>query len=170
MIGWNLCPWAAKAWEGGEVRSQVFLETAPEISTVSTFVDELTGMEEIAIGLAIFPRAAITVTAWERFAERVRRAGGPFLIAAFHPAYRTPLEIPSSAGELVTFLRRTPDPTLQLVRANRVEDLSRGRDLSTEIARDNFARVNARGVSALEAVLADICRDRAATYARLDPG
>ena len=125
---------------------------------------------DAAIGLAIFPRVACTVGAWESFAERVRRthADNPFLAAAFHPDYRAPgetLDATLDAARLVPFIRRTPDPTLQLVRASLVDRL-RG-EVSADVGRANFANVTARGLDKLDALLADIRRDRDASYARL---
>ncbi len=61
-------------------------------------------------------------------------------MAAFHPDLR---DAPGTdAASLVPFIRRTPDPTLQLVRTSLLDHLARGgRDLSAEIAAANFATV-----------------------------
>jgi hypothetical protein len=64
----------------------------------------------------------------------------------------------------VPFIRRTPDPTLQLVRASLLDRL-RG-EAAADVGRANLATVSARGLSALDALLADIRRDRDASYAR----
>jgi hypothetical protein len=170
VIGWNLCPWAARAWRAGQVVRRVLLEEALEVASVLAFIDALCARAGFAIGLAIFPRASVTGAGFGTFAERVRRADrarrppeqpAPFLLAAFHPDLGAGLDAPNAA-QLVSFIRRTPDPTLQLVRATLVEDLSpAGRDLSAEIARDNLAAVTARGSGALGALLDDIRRDRA---------
>jgi hypothetical protein len=168
VIGWDLCPWAARAWTGGEVDRRVFASPSPDAGAVVAFVGELAARPAAAIGLAIFPRVAATVGAWERFAENVRRAQSAFLVAPFHPQYRAPGEPAANAAQLVSFIRRTPDPTLQLVRATLVASLARGgRDLSAEIARDNFATVSARDPSALDRLLLDIRRDRDDSYGRL---
>ena len=169
VIGWGLCPWAARAWSDGQVTQRVFTGAEPEVAPVAAFVDELVATPDAAIGLAIFPRVALTVSAWDKFAENVRRARREFLAAAFHPDYRPPEGgAPEgsmiAAARLVPFIRRTPDPTLQLVRASLLENL-RG-PVSDGVARDNFATVTARGADALEALLADIRRDRDARYAR----
>jgi hypothetical protein len=65
----------------------------------------------------------------------------------------------------VPFIRRTPDPTLQLVRASLVDSL-RGQ-VSSDVARVNFDTVTARGLAKLDTLLADIRRDRDASYAGL---
>ena len=171
VIGWELCPWAARAWLDGQVVQRVFTDEAlDDAAPTGTFIDDLIANPHAAIGLAIFPRVACTVGAWERFAERVRRthADYPFLAAAFHPDYRAPgetLDATLDAARLVPFIRRTPDPTLQLVRASLVDRL-RG-EVSADVGRANFANVTGRGLDKLDALLADIRRDRDASYARL---
>jgi hypothetical protein len=170
VIGWDLCPWAARAWTDGQVVQRVFTDDAVDAAPAGAFIDDLIAKPDAAIGLAIFPRVACTVGAWERFAERVRRmhAGAPFLVAAFHPDYRAPEEKRDptlEAARLVPFIRRTPDPTLQLVRASLVDRL--GGAVSADVARANFATVTTRGLDALDSLLADIRRDRDASYAAL---
>jgi hypothetical protein len=173
VIGWNLCPWAARAWHDGQVFRRVFDAAAPVAATddVVAFAGELGANPDAAIGLAIFPRASVTVGAWESFAERVRRGTRGFLLAAFHPDYGSDGgDAPVDPARLVAVIRRTPDPTLQLVRASLIDALARnGRDLSADIARDNHHTVTTRGRAALDALLADIRRDRHAAYARLAP-
>jgi hypothetical protein len=163
VIGWGLCPWAARAWSDGQVTQRVFTGAETDVAPVAAFIDELVAKPDAAIGLAIFPRAACTVGAWERFAEQVRRARREFLAAAFHPDYAPPERGALDAARLVPFIRRTPDPTLQLVRASLLESL-RG-EVSDDVARDNFTSVTSRGADALEALLIDIRRDRDASYA-----
>ena len=162
VIGWGLCPWAAQAWRDGAVARRVLLDPAseravaqaPETGGVLAFVDEIASNPEISIGLAIFPRATLTEAAWGTFAERVRRAdrarrapdaAAPFLLAAFHPGSGASASAASNAGALISSIRRTPDPMLQLVRASLLDRLApEGRDLSGEIARANFEAVSAR--------------------------
>jgi len=168
VIGWGLCPWAARAWNDGQVTQRVFTGAEPDAAPVAAFIDELGAKPDAAIGLAIFPRVACTVGAWERFAERVRRARRAFLAAAFHPEYAPPEYAPPADGaldpaRLVSFIRRTPDPTLQLVRASLLENL-RG-PISDDVARANHATVRMRGPAALDALLTEIRRDRDASYA-----
>jgi hypothetical protein len=181
VIAWGLCPWAAQAWREGAVARRVLVDPAPgqatEIDGVLAFIDEIAPNPALSIGLAIFPRATLTAAAWGSFAERVRRAdrarrapdeSAPFLLAAFHPGSGESAAGAGSAGALVSFIRRTPDPMLQLVRASLLERLApAGRDLSGEIARANLAAVNARTPAALDALIGEIRADRDASYARL---
>ena len=176
VIGWGLCPWAAQAWRAGAVARRVLVDPTLEAGGLLAFIDEIAVDPGIAIGFAIFPRLAVDEAAFWSFAERVRRAdrarrmpgaATPFLLAAFHPGSGESAASASDAGALVSFIRRTPDPMLQLVRATLIEALARdGRDVSTEIGRANFAAVGARSPAALDAAVRDIRRDRDASHAR----
>jgi hypothetical protein len=153
----------------------VLLDDAGDAAAVLAFIDELAAAPQTAIGLVIWPRLTLDAAGFATLAEQVRRAdrarrppdaGPPFLIAAFHPDLRT--TPPTAAPSLVPFIRRTPDPTLQLVRTTLLDALARGgRDVSAEIAAANFATVAARTPTALDDALRDIRRDRDDSYARL---
>jgi len=177
VIGWGLCPWAAQAWREGAVARRVLPDRAPDSAAALTFLDELAARPDLSIGLLIYPRVAFDAAAFGTFAERLRRAdrarrptdaAPPFLIAALHPDTAGPAGEAANPAALVSYLRRTPDPMLQLVRASLLEGLSEGgRDISGEIARANFAAVGKRTPAALDALVRDIRRDRDAAYARL---
>jgi hypothetical protein len=172
VIGWGLCPWAAQAWRDRAVARRVLLEPTPAADPVLGFIDAIAVEPTIAIGFAIFPRAAVDEAAFGTFAERVRRAdrarrpagaAPPFLLAAFHPRAGEQVCEARDPAALVSFIRRTPDPMLQLVRADLLARL--GPDVSGEIARANFATTSARTPAALDALVRDIRRDRDASYA-----
>lgn len=175
VIAWGLCPWAAQAWRAGAVTRRVLLDEETDAAAVLAFVDDLAAVPQAAIGLLIWPRLMRDAAAFAAAAEQIRRADrarrspgdrAPFLMAAFHPELRdtAPVDPPS----LVPFIRRTPDPTLQLVRSALLDALARGgRDLSSEIAATNFATVGARTPAALDAALRAIRVDRDQSYARL---
>ena len=174
VIGWGLCPWAAQAWRAGAVGRRVLLDATIDPAPALDALDELAASPGIDIGLLIWPRLAVDATAFGTFAEQLRRADRarrtsgepPFLIAAFHPDLR--VEPPADARSLVPFIRRTPDPTLQLVRARLLAELERsGRDASAQVARANFATVGERTPAALDAALRAIRRDRDASYGKL---
>jgi len=162
VIEWELCPWAARAWLDGQVTQRVFADAEPDVAAVTAFIDELWAKPEAAIGLAIFPRVDRTVGAWEKFAESVRRTRDTFVAAAFHPDYRAP-DGALDAARVVPFIRRTPDPTLQLVRASLVDSL-RGQ-VSADVGRANLATVTARGLARLDVLLTEIRGDRDGSYA-----
>jgi hypothetical protein len=185
VLAWDLCPWAEKALATGQVRQRVSLAEAPAPDDVLPFIDELDAPDaaEIAIGLLIFPRLELRAPAFDAFAERVRRAdharrpdaltappAPPFLIAAFHPHAVSPATF-ATPPQLVSFVRRTPDPTLQLVRTSVLRRATgEGPRVSDDVTRRNFEAVRARGVEALEAVLRELRRDRDESYARLGVG
>jgi hypothetical protein len=178
VLAWNLCPWAEKAFAGGQVRQRVLLAETPAPKDALPFLDELEAAPALSIGLLIFPRLATTAPAFDAFAERVRRAdharrpdaaasppAPSFFIAAFHPGAPVTFSTPP---QLVSFVRRTPDPTLQFVRTSALRRAT-GEDpaVSDDVTRRNFETVNGRGADALDAVLRDLRRDRDETYARL---
>jgi hypothetical protein len=178
VLAWDLCPWAAKAFASGQVRQRASLSEAAAPEDVLRFLDDCEAAPEVAIGLLVFPRLEIRAPAFDAFAERVRRAdharrpgaatsplAPSFLVAAFHPAASDARATPA---QLVSFVRRTPDPTLQLVRTSVLRRATgEGPGVSDEVTRRNFETVNARGVAALEAVLEDLRRDRDESYGRL---
>jgi hypothetical protein len=182
VLAWDLCPWAGKAFVSGQVRQRVLLAEEPAPEDVLPVLDELDAASEIAIGLVIFPRLVTRAAAFDAFAERVRRAdharrpdaatsppAPSFLVAAFHPeAGAGAPETFATPPQLVSFVRRTPDPTLQLVRTSVLRRATgEGPRVSDDVTRRNFEAVSARGAAALDAVLREIRRDRDESYARL---
>jgi hypothetical protein len=144
----------------------------------------------------IFPRFAIGRLAFDGVAARVgereqtRHPIGevPFVMASFHPDARAD----ATTGErFIPFLRRTPDPCIQLVRVKlldavrantpqgtRLMDLEQvmknmallPRDempLRERIAKQNLATAKALGIDTLAAKLDEIVADRDRTYAEL---
>jgi hypothetical protein len=190
----GLCPWAERARLDGRVRESVLLETgdaalAASLSVIETFADDLAA----DVVFLIFPRLGAAARDFDAFAARLRCADAqrheigrvPFVLAAFHPEAAPDTNDPE---RLIPFLRRTPDPTLQLVRASIVDAVRRGSQgtqfvdvgsldaivagggpvpLRERIARSNLATVKRFGVEVLEKHLEDIRRDRQATYASL---
>lgn len=175
VLGWGLCPWAEAALRGGQVSRTVALEEEPALEPVLAFIDALVAEPATAIGLVIFPRADGSAREFDSFAERVRRADRarrrsepgppPFFVAAFHPLGAGDF---TSAPEMVSFVRRSPDPMLQLVRSALVARL--GSEVSADVGRWNFAHVTSKGAPVLDALLRDIRRDRDASYSALRGG
>src|SRR5207253_7900724 len=67
-----------------------------------------------------------------------------FLVAAFHPGAPETFTTPP---QLVSFLRRTPDPTLQLVRTSVLRRATgEGPRVSDDVTRRNFERSEERRV------------------------
>ncbi|MET0792747.1 MAG: DUF1415 family protein [Polyangiaceae bacterium] len=192
----KLCPWAAPARRDGQVLEQVFLaenQADPEQSLA--LLASLSGQPRIDIALFIYPDLELDRLAFESFVRTLRERDAaryevgtiPFAMAAFHPDARADLKDPE---RLIPFLRRTPDPTIQVVRRSAL-DRVRGNsqegtsffdlaDLGTlplpqkeplslrqRIAQANLDTTLEVGVSSLEALFQDIRRDRDESYARL---
>jgi hypothetical protein len=194
--GFDLCPWAAYARRDGRVAECVILAENPADPQQSLAqLSALLAQAKTEIALFIYPDLELDRLAFESFVRTLREHDAaryelgeiPFAMAAFHPDARADL---ADADRLIPFLRRTPDPTIQLVRQSAL-DRVRGSsqegtsffDLSNlallplpqkepvslrqRIGRANLATTLKVGVEALEAVLNDIRRDRDEAYAKL---
>jgi hypothetical protein len=195
----GLCPWARRARLDGHVTHRVVLDTAPGPKDVLAHVDAVARDPEIHVGLLLFPRIALDAREFRRFASSLRQADAarhspgetPLFMADFHPF--APLD-PGSAARLVAFIRRTPDPTIQLVRSD-ILDAVRKNDqggtvfmaaeslvhgewpvqpsvpLHQRIAEANLETLQQYGFEQMSAQLDEIRRDRDQSYARLErPG
>lgn len=198
----RLCPWAEPARRAGRVRQRVVLDASPGPARLLAELDAFADDPGVDIGLVLLPRVRAGRADFERMVARLREfdrqralEGGPAVrmaMAAFHPDAEPDLR---SAERLVPFLRRTPDPTIQLVRRAALDDL-RARDrahgtamvdpasidlaaflatpphkaLHERVAEHNRETVQALGVEEVERRLADIRADRDAAYAALGFG
>jgi len=193
----GVCPWAERARLEGSVVERVLLDPTPRIDPALREMAELAADETVEIGLLIFPQARLPRTSWERFVARLRDADAqthpegevPMALAAFHPE-ATPAA--DSPGRLVPFLRRSPDPTVQLVRraalsrvrsasehgtgfvdprkldfANLVSATPPKPPLHERVAQINQEMIEREGLEALEALFADIQRDRDESYVKV---
>jgi hypothetical protein len=191
--GLGFCPWARAAREQGRVCTRILLDGQ---DTPAAALEQVIALERDAsceIGLLVFPELTLARVAFQHFAAEVRagyepRAGGaPFAIADFHPDADPNLR---SAAELVAFIRRSPDPTLQLVRRSALAAVRMGdgpgtrfidasawtlgsapspplpAPLHERVAGANLRQVQTLGVEHVLALFAAIERDRDASYAR----
>jgi hypothetical protein len=184
-----LCPYAQKCREGGKLHRRVLRRREDALAAIREI--EALPDAEVEVALLIFPEEAATGEPSARdftafcadLRERMfaaHRGDAPFYCAAFHPDLPRDLV---DANRAVHFLRRSPDPTLQLVRASvlhavrgpgdggsRYVDagqlsleqamaLASPLSLAERIARTNFATVQREGPDRLEALL-DSFRDR----------
>ena len=198
--GFGLCPWAERARKSGRVAERVLLQKSSDPTAALDCVRTLGTDPNVEIGLLIFPRLTIGHLAFEHFTALVREQDAQrhplgaiqFAMAAFHPEAEADLSNPE---RLIPFLRRTPDPTIQLVRRSALDKV-RGKSsqgtgfvdptalgalealaltgethdelsLRERIARHNHETVLAAGVDELRARLLDIHSDRRLAYARL---
>lgn len=197
----SLCPWAKRARLDGRVRIAVVTEAHPEPAHVLRHMDEIAASPEIEIGLILFPRLELTSREFHRFMSKVRTqeterhamSNEPFYMAEFHPVAEPDTGNPA---RLVSFIRRTPDPTLQLVRRSILDDLRCStekeaihqtqaileslvditdllshspipRPINERVAESNLTTVKRFGVERMKAILDDIRRDRDESYRRL---
>jgi hypothetical protein len=119
----DICPYARPAVQAGAVERRVILDEDP-----LEVIAELEKNPATEIGLLIFPRFALDADAFDRFVNELRdrdkaRRPPPFAMAAFHPAGSFGTETPQ---RMIMFFRRSPDPTIQLVRFSALEAVKRG--------------------------------------------
>jgi hypothetical protein len=190
----GFCPWAAVARRQGRVRTVAILGESPTLESVLEDLRALERDDNTDIGLLVLPEVVIGRVEFQHFAARVRagyesvRAADGFAIADFHPDAAPDL---ASPARLVPFIRRSPDPTLQLVRRSTLDAARRGEPSGTKfvdadslaqsleplppenepvharLARENLDLVQHLGVEHVTAVLDDIQRDRDLSYQRL---
>jgi hypothetical protein len=180
---YDLCPWARTARTGGELAVEVLFGEPSDAAWVEAAAT-LLARRETRVAMVVAPETAMSTADLralrDRVAARIPSAG----IAHFHP--EAPLDLASPA-RLVPFLRRSPDPLLQLVplalldtvrgappAVDRVQQAQmllgqaappRG-DVADRIAATNHTRVSAEA-DALVALLDEIARDRRESYARV---
>jgi hypothetical protein len=198
----GFCPWARAARESGQVTLRVVFSV--DRDDFSESIRHLTELHQQApgtdIALFIYPLLDLDRLGFEDYARRLRthtEAGlghglgrlDDFAMAAFHPSADADLSHPD---RLVPYVRRSPDPTLQLVRKSAlssIKGLSHGTaflDVSAlsadafkalqtpapkavreRIAEQNLTTVHAAGTAAIDAILSDIARQREAAHERL---
>lgn len=180
ILPFGLCPWAEPAWRAGRVGRGVLMEATPAASDCLPFIDvwasppAAAAAPAVEVALLILPRFSGGRAAFDAFAERVRRVdrerlatGAPptFMIAAFHPLGA---ERFSGPHQLVSFLRRSPDPLLQLVRADLLDRMKTAQpSISEEIAHRNHAALVGSELDRFDGIVRAIRADRDTTYARL---
>ena len=178
----DLCPWARGARAGGEVAIAV-LFGAPSLDAWVAAASELLARPATRVAMIVAPELAIAPRAFHELRNEVARRVPAVGVAEFHPDASLDLGTPA---RLVPYLRRSPDPLLQLVplaildsvrgpsptasrmwQAGALAELapSPRADIGDRIAAANHATVTASH-AAIDAALADIAADRRAAYAR----
>ena len=178
----DLCPWAKSARLGDEVAVEV-LWGEPSIGAWVEAGQALLGRPETRVAMIVAPESTVSVAELRAVRDRVTSKLPQVGVAHFHPDAALDL---ASPARLVPFLRRSPDPLLQLVplallesvrgaakpveRATQAQMLGgmgpvpRG-DVADRIAEVNHARVSAEQSEVMR-VLDAIAQDRRASYAR----
>lgn len=178
---YNLCPWAKSARLGGEVAIEVLWGT-PSVDAWVAASEELLGRPETRVAMVVAPELAASPRELRAIRDQVGARISWAGVAHFHPD--SPLDA-ATAPRIVPYLRRSPDPLLQLVplslldsvrgaaneitRADQLKMLGnnapahRG-DVADQIAVDNHVRV-VGAADEVAARLADIAADRRRAYA-----
>jgi hypothetical protein len=191
----GLCPWADRAVREGRTRERAVLQTdealvGPSLGAIDAWMIDA----EVDVAFLIYPRLRLTRQAFHDFTARLRDAdtprhplgGVPFVFAAFHP---DALPDTSDPERLIPFLRRTPDPTLQLLRASVLDGIRSGASQGTQfvniaslesalvgggqpplrerIARTNLATAQRVGLDVVRARFEAIRQDRDEKYESL---
>lgn len=192
----DLCPWAARSLREGRVKTLILLQDSPTHFEASLSAMADLGLDrDVEIGFLVFPRLALGRLDFEHFARQLRTLDAdrhevgaiPFAMAAFHPDAAPDTTDPE---RLIPFLRRTPDPTLQLVRYSALErvrgQFSQGTEyfdvqrlgtfglperrpatLREHVSKANWETVERVGLDEVRRVLDDLCRDREESYRAL---
>jgi hypothetical protein len=180
---YDFCPWAKPARTGGEMSVEV-LWGRPSVDDWTAAGTRLLALRTTRLAMIVAPELAATPAELravrDQVAARIASAG----IAEFHPDAALDL---ASPARLVPYLRRSPDPLLQLVplelldrvraypavvdlmdQAQMLRDLAEPTraDVADMLADTNYARVRT-DAAAIDAVLDDIAADRRRSYARV---
>jgi hypothetical protein len=194
----GLCPWAEGARLAGHVRTEVVFGREGDAAMLERLGERLAQLEgdpDAQIGLLVMPELTLGRIAMQHFTARLRESYRPasrehaFAMADFHPDATAQLD---SAQRLVSFIRKSPDPSLQLVRRSAIEAVRLGAEpgtrfvdaatltaqglsalssgapsLSERVARANLRTVSDLGVAHVQGLLADIEADRDRSYTAL---
>jgi hypothetical protein len=183
----SICPFAVGARRAHAVARHVLVAPTPDAAAEAARekIAELASQRSVDVALLIFPSLTLDLAAFDRFCQPLRQADRELVGAVFHPHTPYSLESPAQA---VGFFRRTPDPTLQLLRAEALEavrnavpggkflfdwsaaawaELLRRQEkqpVTDKIASDNFQLLVGGQLARLQAILDDIAADRARSY------
>jgi hypothetical protein len=171
----QMCPFARRCREEGKLFRRVLLASDDVLAAIREV--EAMPAEAVEVALLIFPAAATgslqSARDFEAYGAGLREAmnaghpqAAPFYCVAFHPDLPRDL---ADAHRAVQFIRRSPDPTLQLVRASVLQQV-RGSDGGERYV--NPAGLSLEQLLALEVPLSTsdrIAEANLATLQREDP-
>lgn len=184
----NLCPYAKAGRERGATARWVHFAEADDPEPIARIFAEA-APSELEVVQVIFPLLEVEAQVFARFVNDFtealnRRRGRPvFASAALHPGLGYRRDTPAG---LISLFRHAPDPTLQWVRLETLDNIYRGRkggtsfvdlanlrgvleatpkrDLYDEIARANQATAERLGIDALAERLARLSEETQAGY------
>jgi hypothetical protein len=194
----GLCPWAQRARLDDRFRIRVVPQAEPRGTEPSlAAIDALIADPRADVAVLIYPHFHLGRLEFERFVSGVRDADAPrhplgcipFVFAAFHPDAQPDT---SDAERLIPFLRRTPDPTVQLLRSEVLDRVRSSTPQGTQfmdlrmleeldasgvgeqvslrqrIARTNLATVKDLGLEEVTRRIEAIAEDRRSTYRAIE--
>ncbi len=180
---YDLCPWARTARTSGELAIGI-VWGVPTIDEWVASARALLAQPRMRVAMIVAPELRGPPSVIREVRDQLIPLAPSAGIAHFHPEANLDL---ASPARLVPFVRRSPDPLLQLVPLALLADIRESQvvadlalqaqilggtaappreDVAEIIARANHATVTARHAS-LVAVLDDIAADRRAAYARV---
>jgi hypothetical protein len=192
----QFCPWAEKARNDSATVVKVCVSPEPTMEELVALYREVAEDMSKAIGLILLPQLSVSFQSFHGLVAQFRdavvgaygRGAEPMYMAPFHPDGGCDVSTP---GRLTSFVRRTPDPTVQLVRSSTLNEVRRNDPRGTDfidvekvdlsalldaastkpiherILEANRATVERVGVEVLDGVLREIRSDRDASYAGL---
>jgi hypothetical protein len=160
----NFCPYARRSRETGTLQRVVLLEKDFDaaVSAVDKAIERFEQLpaQAMEVGFIILPMLGqrpqefemLVRAAREKTEARHGSSATPFYCVAFHPDFAEDL---TDEHRTVRFLRRSPDPTVQLVRASVLEKVrATTPSASDRIAAANLATLKSEGADAMRALLA----------------
>ncbi|MEZ4221476.1 MAG: DUF1415 family protein [Polyangiaceae bacterium] len=188
------CPYSREGRRRGEVQRYVHFCDSHDPEPLVERMRQVAADESQVVAQVIFPLIDVSAVDFERFCRQLTDYAHSQLFdhdvlaaAPLHPDLRFTQSNPEA---LIPLFRRTPDPTLQWVRLDALQNLYSGRESDTVFVdassidsylRDNagrtplyetIAQANAKmlqrlSVPTVEALLSDIARDARDSYARI---
>jgi len=180
-----LCPWARHAREANRTQTHVVLDAPCLPDELAPVLERWDTDQSVDVAFVIAPKFGDGPEAFARWAASLAALlDDRFLSALFHPG------VDQTAGS-VRFFRQTPDPTVQLVRRARLEEV-RAQDpphykdiftlnikdlqadrapktVAASVIEHNQRVLDREGRDTLQAILDDIYADRDRTYEELMP-
>lgn len=188
----TFCPWARDAREGGRVECRVVFGSTLELDQVLSLVIAAGQRTELDVTLLVMPEVRLgrialrhfTAALHSRYESTCGRGQTALAIADFHPDVSPDMTTPA---RLVPFVRKSPDPTLQLIRHSALQAAQRGggdgkkyaslemmlagaikdEPAHARVATANHRTITRVGTPHVLSLLDDIAADRNASYARL---
>jgi len=181
----SVCPWAKPARAEGHTRAHVVTSASCSPEELAPVLAGWADDHTVDVAFVIAPRFTAGSDAFADWATSLAELqGSVFLTAPFYPSA-------SASARSIQFLRQTPDPTVQLVRRSRLEEIRAQdpphyadifeldmHDLKTKkppqsvaasVVSHNERMIEREGRAEIQGILDDIRRDRERSYARLMP-